>query len=311
MDDKDRILISVDQKKRFHNKSDYLLQYFRSGDYRRATIPRKDGWVVSNPNEGIPSTWVVWTMSLDNVGSDYSNSINSNMDTITEYAPANEEDYLQVDNPKTNHYKSVRVVFLKRYEGDAYRFIGVFVPSYEDSKPRVHVFKRIATSAIIDHKSAPQLEIQYENAFLIDSDQFIREIETIDESLVGKERELLVKTRLNQSVFRNLLLNQYGKCLLCGVSDHRLLKASHIKPWSKSEPKEKIDIYNGLLLCPNHDLLFDQGFISFDDTGKVICSKELKEVDRVFMNIQPEMKIQLDPKSQKYMEYHRKNIFLK
>ncbi len=117
--------------------------------------------------------------------------------------------------------------------------------------------------------------------------------------------------QIYESVFRNLLLNQYGKCLLCGVSDHRLLKASHIKPWSKCEPKEKIDIYNGLLLCPNHDLLFDQGFISFDDTGKVICSNELREVDRVFMNIQPEMKIRLDPKNQKYMEYHRKNIFLK
>ena len=311
MDNKDKILISVDQKKRFHNKIDYLKPYFRTGDYRPATIPRRDGWVVSNPREGVPSTWVVWSMSLDNVGSDYSNSINSDMDTITEYAPTNKEDYLLVDDPKTNHYKSVRVVFLKRYEGDSYRFIGLFVPSYEDSKPRVHVFKRIATSAIIDHVSGPRLEIQYEDRIPLDSTAFIQEIETCDVNLVGKEKETLVKARLNQSVFRDLLLKRYGKCLLCGVSDHRLLRASHIKPWSKSEPNEKVDIYNGLLLCPNHDILFDQGFISFDDTGKVICSKEFKDVDQVFMNIQPDMKIQLNSMTNKYMEYHRSHIFLK
>jgi predicted restriction endonuclease len=42
-----------------------------------------------------------------------------------------------------------------------------------------------------------------------------------------------------------------------------LLIASHIKPWAKCDGNEKVDVYNGFLLSPNFDRLFDQGFITF------------------------------------------------
>lgn len=70
------------------------------------------------------------------------------------------------------------------------------------------------------------------------------------------EKESIVKARIGQSIFKMALLAVEMKCRLCGVSDERLLVASHIKPWSKSNHQERLDVNNGLLLCPNHDALF-------------------------------------------------------
>ena len=54
------------------------------------------------------------------------------------------------------------------------------------------------------------------------------------------------------------------------LSNKDFLIASHIKPWSKCKSNQKLDVNNGLLLCPNHDRLFDEGWISFDEIGKII-----------------------------------------
>ena len=79
---------------------------------------------------------------------------------------------------------------------------------------------------------------------------------------------------------------------------NELLVASHIKPWSISDANEKLDIHNGLLMCPNHDKLFDRGYISFDDNN------------RMYMNITPTMKIDITEENIKYIKYHRKNVFI-
>lgn len=128
-------------------------------------------------------------------------------------------------------------------------------------------------------------------------------------NIEGKEREAIVKVRINQSVFRERLMDKYGKCCLCGVMERDFLIASHIKPWSVCADKEKIDVNNGLLLCPNHDKLFDKGYISFDDNGRVMLSDKLHKTDSIFMNINDEMHIDLTAENRKYMGYHRKNVF--
>ena len=94
-------------------------------------------------------------------------------------------------------------------------------------------------------------------------------VKQIDEDLnvfqlYGEERETVTKVRVNQGFFRDILLEKYPSCVMCKVSDKSLLIASHIKPWKNSGPDEKTDIDNGFILCPNHDKLFDKGFISFD-----------------------------------------------
>lgn len=84
--------------------------------------------------------------------------------------------------------------------------------------------------------------------------------------------------------------------------------ASHIKPWRACEAVEKLDPDNGLLLCPNHDRLFDLGYISFDDDGKIIISDKISEVDRTYLNIREGMRIKAFSNN-KYIKYHRDNVF--
>ena len=145
------------------------------------------------------------------------------------------------------------------------------------------------------------------------NDNFADSIEKELSSLgiLGEERLAYIKVRVNQSVFREHLLRRYEHCCLCNVSDNALLRASHIKPWSESNANEKLDVDNGLILCPNHDVLFDQGFISFNDEGKILISDRLSENDRMFMNVNPNMEIKLTEGNKEYMDYHRKKIFKK
>lgn len=147
-----------------------------------------------------------------------------------------------------------------------------------------------------------------------DNDMLISNIETDANKLqlFGKERETFVKTRVNQSIFRERLLEKYDCCCcLCKVSNPHFLIASHIKPWACSENDEKLDVDNGFLFCPNHDALFDSGYISFDDDGNIMISENLKQVDTVYMNVNSNMKIPLSSKNKTYLEYHRNNIFKK
>lgn len=143
----------------------------------------------------------------------------------------------------------------------------------------------------------------------ISVDEFIEEIENLN--LEGKSKEAFIKVRINQGIFREKLLKKYRKCCLCDISNQKLLVASHIKPWSESEANEKLDSDNGFLMCPNHDKLFDQGWITFDDDGKIIVADGLSEEDRNSLGIKTDMKIMLTEKNKKYLQYHRKKIFKK
>ncbi|EOO05698.1 hypothetical protein IAW_05007 [Bacillus cereus str. Schrouff] len=123
------------------------------------------------------------------------------------------------------------------------------------------------------------------------------------------EKESVVKARIGQSIFKKALLAVEKKCKLCGVSDERFLVASHIKPWSQSNDKERLDVNNGLLFCPNHDSLFDKGYISFDKGGSILISDSINEVTKVFLNTNETMRIELNEQQQKYMNWHRENIY--
>ena len=129
------------------------------------------------------------------------------------------------------------------------------------------------------------------------------------QSLPGAEREAIIKVRVNQSQFRKDLLKKYDHCALCGVANKGLLIASHIKPWAVSNGEEKTDVDNGLLLCPNHDSLFDKGLISFDKHGDIVISEILSPADRLFMNINENMHIDLIGRMCSYMAYHLKYRF--
>lgn len=103
----------------------------------------------------------------------------------------------------------------------------------------------------------------------------IDEIKTAD--IPETQRIQLVKARVGQGLFRSLVLLKHPLCRITGVSDKRLLRASHIKPWKDSDNFERLDGNNGIMLSPHVDALFDQGLMSFEDSGRALFRNDLKK----------------------------------
>lgn len=101
----------------------------------------------------------------------------------------------------------------------------------------------------------------------------------------------------NQLEFIKNLIIKYGsdekKCYLCDCNIQKLIIASHIhrvvdiklENCSLEEKKAKaISGDNGLWLCANHDKLFENGLIYFDDSGNLRISEDLSEEHIQYVN---------------------------
>lgn len=118
-----------------------------------------------------------------------------------------------------------------------------------------------------------------------------------------------VVTRVGQERFRKDLIDYWKGCSLTGCNIVSILRASHIKPWKDSSNQERLDVYNGLLLMPTLDALFDKGFISFSDNGTILISHEIEDWQSELVLKKDNKLRQLDEKHKAYLEYHRENIF--
>lgn len=123
-------------------------------------------------------------------------------------------------------------------------------------------------------------------------------------------REYVIKTRIGQAKFRGRLLEDSSKCKVCGMDMDDLLVASHIKPWSKCLEREHLDKYNGFLLCPIHDSLFDKGYISFDDNGNILISSKIDLQNYDLLSINKDISVILHDYNKIYLDFHRKFIFI-
>ncbi|MDD9786678.1 HNH endonuclease [Priestia megaterium] len=158
------------------------------------------------------------------------------------------------------------------------------------------------TNPVLRKKLQIEDNLQLENIKQIEND--LNSIITLEKT----EKETIIKSRIGQSAFKKALLTIEKKCRLCGVRDERFLVASHIKPWSESNNQERLDVDNGLLLCPNHDALFDKRYISFDETGKIMVKQSLDATTKMFLNINDTMRIKLNERQQNYMKWHREKF---
>lgn len=125
------------------------------------------------------------------------------------------------------------------------------------------------------------------------------------------EIETLIKARLAQGKFRQDVLELYPSCPLTGLNIQSLLIASHIKPWSKCNDTERLDPSNGLMLAPNIDALFDSGLITFETDGTIKISPKIDPENQERLGISRDMKLKIEPESEKYFEYHRNHVFQK
>jgi putative restriction endonuclease len=97
------------------------------------------------------------------------------------------------------------------------------------------------------------------------------------EHLKGEYKIREVKTRVNQNVFREIVMANYdGKCAITGIDIPDLLVASHIIPWSKSE-QERLNPENGICLSPLYDCAYDKGYIGINEKFEILLSTELKK----------------------------------
>lgn len=137
------------------------------------------------------------------------------------------------------------------------------------------------------------------------------EVEKINEEDIPEEKKInLIRARKGQGKYRENLLAQCPFCPITLVSDDRLLIASHIKPWVKSDDDEKIDPKNGFMFTPTYDFLFDRGYISFTDDKKIIISPWLSKMTCSKLNISNDKIYSLLPTDgrENYLEYHRAEI---
>ncbi len=139
------------------------------------------------------------------------------------------------------------------------------------------------------------------------------------DNLEGKSAIRMVKTRVNQSVFRTIILNNYySKCCITGIDIPELLVASHIIPWSKNE-NERLNPRNGLCLNALHDKAFDKGFLTITTDFEIMISPEISNsskddsINEYFFKFN-KRKIKVPDKfvpSKEFLDYHYQNIFIK
>lgn len=92
----------------------------------------------------------------------------------------------------------------------------------------------------------------------------------------GETRQVIVQQRIKQEFFRRAVLASYrGRCCISGVSDPRLLVASHIVPW-RDDKANRLNPSNGLCLSAIHDKAFDHHLFSLTDDYRVVLSKGLE-----------------------------------
>jgi len=133
-----------------------------------------------------------------------------------------------------------------------------------------------------------------------------------NDQISKRTKESLIQSRVGQGDYRDKLLLECPYCPFTLVNDERLLIASHIKPWSKSDDNEKIDPKNGFMLTPTFDKLFDKGFITFNEDKTLIVSPWLSPMNQKRFGIYTGKKIDalpLDEKRIKYLRYHKESVF--
>ncbi|MFM9939796.1 MAG: HNH endonuclease [Hyphomicrobiaceae bacterium] len=134
-----------------------------------------------------------------------------------------------------------------------------------------------------------------------------------DTTIPETDRVALVRARRGQGLFRDRVAQIEQHCRITGVGNPAHLIASHCKPWRDATNEERLDGENGLLLTPSIDHLFDRGFISFEDNGRLIVSPISHRPPLERMGIRTAEPVNVGTFSQgqrRFLDFHRNAILL-
>lgn len=230
-------------------------------------------------------------------------------------------DQVQINIPDSNEvftqfqhyaYQDDALIFL-RY--DYFHYLSIIIPSTFSAElyklTNTHVNQNINVAyknPTYDDKLSLQLQHESILKDLLHDEIDIQMLQNnlSNSPTSGSEVERIVKARVAQGAFRRLLLLKYNhKCCLCNIHTTSVLRASHIKEWSYSSHKERMDANNGLLLCANHDALFDKHLISFEpESGSIIISTSLKETEKKTLNLDEAFVLSIPEAMKPYLKHH-------
>jgi hypothetical protein len=167
--------------------------------------------------------------------------------------------------------------------------------------------------ALARGESAPKRDLIVPNAEQrLWEDHLLSDIEQ-DVSLKTTEKEALVLARRGQGLFRKRVQEIEARCRITRVDRPEHLRASHCKPWRDADNAERLDGENGLLLTPSIDHLFDRGFISFRDDGRLLVSPVAHQRSISGMGVPVDGDFDAGSFSAgqaRFLEFHRDQVFL-
>lgn len=183
---------------------------------------------------------------------------------------------------------------------------------YRDHHRDAFIYKGLLTLIQFKEKKDKPSEFQFLiNEYALFDENELEEPWVELRSFVSKtKRETIINARLGQQHFRRQLIQRWQSCSVTDINKRDVLLASHIKPWRLSSDGEKLDAYNGLLLTPALDRLFDKGIVTFRQNRKIVLSNQLTSWEYQKMGIDSSMELrELPVRTNDYLEYHRDAIF--
>ncbi|GAA4902652.1 HNH endonuclease [Mucilaginibacter defluvii] len=131
-----------------------------------------------------------------------------------------------------------------------------------------------------------ELFMESERLLAVKKGTTIEKLNNIDldnlKAVDGLEKQRLINTRVNQSLFRRIVLTNFNnKCCITGINVPQLLVASHILPWSKDK-ENRLNPKNGLAFNALHDKAFDTGLITITEDLKIKVSSNFLKHKEIY-----------------------------
>jgi hypothetical protein len=156
-------------------------------------------------------------------------------------------------------------------------------------------------------------DVTERKADLAEWEEHLRQEVEDDKTIGDTEKAQIVLARRGQGIFKENVRKLEERCRITGVERVEHLRASHIRPWRDSDYRERLDGENGLLLTPSIDHLFDRGFISFEDNGRLLISPvaHTESLRRMGMEMDTALNVGgFSDGQRRHLDYHREWVFL-
>jgi hypothetical protein len=216
--------------------------------------------------------------------------------------------FLELDVPLSPkaHMSALKPVLPKKYSplrSTGVRSPGVYLASI--SEAMAEVLRHLLAEQVEDIEAQIKAAVGSELA-----DDWMQTTLRQRTDIGARDKQQLIRARRGQGAFRRNLEKIESACRLTGLLDRRHLRASHIKPWSVSNDREKLDGCNGLLLSPHIAHLFARGYISFAADGELLVSRHLNPAVLKSWKLTLPMNVgAFQPRQRVYLDYHRREVF--